>query len=443
MALTDAACIVGALSLSRLVSGSQPRLDFVILLAISPPLWVLIFAAFRLYSPHRLSPPDELRRIISAASVGVVVIAIGSFWTTTFSRGWVASTWLFALTCELATRRGWRWRLHRLRLRGPLRFRTLVVGTNGEAAHIAGALRSPDLGFSVLGAIATPRCDATFQELPVIGTIPELERIIRKQRVECLFVASSALEREEMRRVAVAARSAGVELRLSANLPEILTSRLDIQSVAHIIAISVRPLRLTPSRAAVKRAVDLIVAVTLGIVLAPFLVTVALAVKLTSPGPILFRQRRVTRDGQAFTMYKFRTMRADAREVLGRLGIDPTTPFLKLRDDPRLTPIGRFLRRFSLDELPQLVNVIKGEMSLVGPRPLPAEQVEAHGDLLAPRHEVRAGITGWWQINGRSVVDLDQALNMDMFYIENWSVTLDIYILAKTAGAVLTGRGAY
>jgi lipopolysaccharide/colanic/teichoic acid biosynthesis glycosyltransferase len=146
--------------------------------------------------------------------------------------------------------------------------------------------------------------------------------------------------------------------------------------------------------------------------------------------------------GRVFTMYKFRTMRADADEILTRLGIDHSAPFFKLVDDPRPTRVGRTLRRFSLDELPQLINVLKGDMSLVGPRPLPAEQVEANPDL-GPRHQVRAGMTGWWQINGRSRLSPEEAVRMDMFYVENWSLSFDLYILAKTVGAVVNGRGAY
>jgi lipopolysaccharide/colanic/teichoic acid biosynthesis glycosyltransferase len=143
-------------------------------------------------------------------------------------------------------------------------------------------------------------------------------------------------------------------------------------------------------------------------------------------------------------MYKFRTMRDDADRLLEELEVDPSAPFFKLgAEDPRLTRVGRFLRKYSLDELPQLLNVLKGEMSLVGPRPLPAEQVAANLELLGPRHEVSAGVTGWWQVQGRSEVDdADEAVRMDLFYIENWSLALDLFVLLKTFGAVLAKRGA-
>jgi lipopolysaccharide/colanic/teichoic acid biosynthesis glycosyltransferase len=156
---------------------------------------------------------------------------------------------------------------------------------------------------------------------------------------------------------------------------------------------------------------------------------------------VLFRQDRVTKGGRRFKMVKFRTMVHAPDETPDRL-IDLTRPFFKVRDDPRITPVGRVLRKFSLDELPQLWLVVRGHLSLVGPRPLPADQVEANAHTLAPRHQVRAGVTGWWQVNGRSDVDADEALRLDLFYIENWSLSLDIFILLRTVGAVILRRGA-
>jgi lipopolysaccharide/colanic/teichoic acid biosynthesis glycosyltransferase len=165
---------------------------------------------------------------------------------------------------------------------------------------------------------------------------------------------------------------------------------------------------------------------------------IAIAIRLSSPGPALFHQERVTKGGRVFRMHKFRTMRIDVDTP-----VDTSAPFFKLESDPRLTPIGRVLRRLSLDELPQFWNVLKGDMSLVGPRPLPADQVAANLELLGPRHEVPAGVTGWWQINGRSGVRPEEAVHLDQFYIENWSLSLDLYIVLKTFGAVLGQNGAH
>jgi lipopolysaccharide/colanic/teichoic acid biosynthesis glycosyltransferase len=169
----------------------------------------------------------------------------------------------------------------------------------------------------------------------------------------------------------------------------------------------------------------------------------AFAIRLTSSGPIFFTQLRVTKNGDVFPMYKFRTMVTNHERALEGKAIDLTQPFFKLEDDPRLTRVGRVLRSLSLDELPQLWNVLRGDMSIVGPRPLPVEQVDANQEFLSPRHEVSGGITGLWQISGRSDLDSDEALRIDRYYIENWSLALDVYILLKTIGAVLTRRGAW
>jgi lipopolysaccharide/colanic/teichoic acid biosynthesis glycosyltransferase len=194
---------------------------------------------------------------------------------------------------------------------------------------------------------------------------------------------------------------------------------------------------LTRTQVAVKRGFDLVVVSVALVVSLPLWMAVAIAIRLSSPGPVLFHQQRVSKGGRIFRMHKFRTM-TDVD-----CPVDTSTPFFKLESDPRLTRVGRILRRYSLDELPQFWNVLKGEMSLVGPRPLPADQVAAHVELLGPRHEVPAGVTGWWQINGRSAVTPDEAIQLDQFYIENWSLPLDLYILLRTFGTVLGGKGAH
>jgi len=209
------------------------------------------------------------------------------------------------------------------------------------------------------------------------------------------------------------------------------------------MALSLRPVRLSGARAALKRAFDLSIASTALILSLPLGVLIAIAIKVSSRGPVLYRQERITKGHRSFTMYKFRTMVADADRLHEEQSMDKTTPFFKIREDVGFTTVGRILRKFSLDELPQLLNVIKGDMSIVGPRPLPAEQVDANIELLGPRHEVPAGVTGWWQINGRSDVDVKEAVRMDVFYIENWSLALDLYILWRTVGVLLARRGAY
>jgi lipopolysaccharide/colanic/teichoic acid biosynthesis glycosyltransferase len=211
-----------------------------------------------------------------------------------------------------------------------------------------------------------------------------------------------------------------------------------LQQVGPVIALSLRPVRLSGKQALAKRAFDLVLGSLVLLATLPIWLAAAIAIRLTSPGPVFFHQERVTKGGRIFKMHKFRTMREDLPA-----GADTTVPFFKLDQDPRITPVGHLLRKWSLDELPQLWNVIRGEMSLVGPRPLPAEQVAANLELLGPRHEVPAGMTGWWQINGRSDVAPTQAVRLDAFYIENWSLTFDLYITLKTLWTIIERKGAY
>ena len=443
---SDIFCLVTALLLSYVIRfGPRPIPgDYVLVLAFASLLWGPVFQGFRLYAPQHLSAWEEFRRVISGASIGIMLVVLGSYWSKQyFPRSWIALTWLFVVVFELASRRFWRWYAWRLRRDGHLVLRTLIVGTNAEAANLGRALRGKSAGFAPVGFVATSGPLVSPDGLPLVGSIEDLDALIREHAADCVFVASTAAGAQDMLSVVRATRQAGIEVRVSANLPEILTSRLSLQPVGDVMSVSLKPVRLTGPQAVVKRAFDLSVS-SVGLLLsAPALGVIALAIRVTSPGPVFFKQRRVTGGGHVFLMYKFRTMAQDADRLLRERSIDPSTPFFKMQDDPRLTRVGRVLRRFSLDELPQLINVWRGEMSLVGPRPLPEDQVVANLETLAARHEVRAGITGWWQINGRSDVDPDEALRLDLFYIENWSLTLDLYVLLKTFGAVVARRGAY
>jgi exopolysaccharide biosynthesis polyprenyl glycosylphosphotransferase len=209
-----------------------------------------------------------------------------------------------------------------------------------------------------------------------------------------------------------------------------------------MLAVDIAPVRLEGWRAVVKRAFDITLASLLLVVMSPVMGAIAIAVRATSPGPVLFGHERVTKNGRVFKMWKFRTMVQDADRILEQIKVSASTAFFKLEDDPRLTKLGRMLRRCSLDELPQLWNVVRGDMSLVGPRPLPVEQVKANEDFLGYRHDLPAGITGWWQINGRSELQAEEAVRLDHFYIDNWSLGLDLLILWKTARVVLKRSGA-
>jgi exopolysaccharide biosynthesis polyprenyl glycosylphosphotransferase len=409
--------------------------------------WLATFAGFGLYRPDLLSAPEELRRIVSATSVGVVLVIVeGSLFAHPQPRVPIAILWLVATVCELGTRRIWRWHLARGRIEGSFAVPALIIGTDAGAARAGETLAEAGSGFIPIGFVATASSISGAGEWPsvpspVVGAIEHLEHLVRWYDPEAVFVISGCVSPDEMLGIYRVCRRTEVEVRVSANLPETLTSRVTLQNVKGTMALCIRPVTLRGANAVLKRAVDIaLAAVGLVVLFVPSLIVIA-AIRLTSPGPAVFSQDRVTQGGRRFTIFKFRTMRTD-RDAFP---LDTSTPFFKMTDDPRITKLGAFLRRFSIDEWPQLWNVLIGDMSLVGPRPLPADQVDniAERDVLLERHEVRAGLTGWWQINGRNDVTPQEAFRADAFYVENWSLTLDLYILLKTGGALLRHRGAY
>jgi exopolysaccharide biosynthesis polyprenyl glycosylphosphotransferase len=440
LALSDAVCVVVALMASyalRYPGDLMPTREALVVL-FAPLVWIVVFYTFDLYAPQHLSAPEELRRVIGASGVGIVLLVMGSYWSrASFSRSWVGLTFALVLVLELLPRRWWRVYQWRLRMDGRLALRTLVVGTCAEASRLVENMRVVASGFLPLGYVQTSDPTVVANRLPVLGRIGELDRLVRDHAADCPFVASTGITEADMSRVTQVARQAEVEVRVLSNLPQMLTSRLALLKVGAAIAVALRPVRLSGPQAAMKRTIDLAVASFALLVTLPLWPALALAIRLDSRGPVLFHQERVTKDGRIFRMHKFRTMRS------GDPALDTTRPFFKLESDPRLTRVGGFLRRYSLDELPQLWNVLVGDMSIVGPRPLPADQVAANADLLTPRQAVPAGVTGWWQINGRSRVTAEEALRLDLFYIENWSPTLDLYILLKTFAAVVGRDGAY
>jgi exopolysaccharide biosynthesis polyprenyl glycosylphosphotransferase len=440
-ALGDAACIlaslVGAYYIRYGGVRPMPYEEFMIVL-VAPLLWVGVFRSFNLYAPQHLSQPEEFRRVIGATSLGIVSLVMVSYWTkSSFSRSWIGMTWLLALFLELAVRQARLRYERRLKRNGRLAFRTLIIGTSREAGRLAEILKAPASGFAPLGYVRASHPSIAANSLPLLGDLNQLQQLARQHEADCLFVASSSIDAEDISLVAQVARQEGIEVRVSANLSHTLASRLALQKVGEEIAFSLRPVRLTGTQVAMKRALDLLVAAGALLLSVPLWGVIAAAIRLTSRGPVFFHQERVTKGGRVFRMHKFRTM---------KVGIDcpgdTSTAFFKLQSDPRLTTVGRVIRRLSLDELPQLWNVLAGDMSIVGPRPLPVDQVAANLELLGPRQEVPAGVTGWWQINGRNAVTAEEAVRLDMFYIENWSLSLDLYIVLKTFGAVVSQKGA-
>jgi exopolysaccharide biosynthesis polyprenyl glycosylphosphotransferase len=299
---------------------------------------------------------------------------------------------------------------------------------------------TPGLGLVAVGRISDGgETSDEPDSAPLLGSIDELERVIDEHRVDLVLLT---LPFDQLHRVTLIAERVGernVDVQFVPDMQRLHASRMRLREIAGIPFISVRQKGLTGMDRIIKRAFDLVVTVPLTILISPVLLVLALAVKLTSPGPVLFRQARLGRDNRTFDMLKFRTMRVGAEQESG--------PVWTVENDPRRTPIGTFLRRFSIDELPQVFNVLRGDMSLVGPRPereVFAAKFHERIPRYLERHRVRSGITGWAQVHGlRGNTPIEVRTLYDLYYVENWSVALDLRILLKTVIHVLRGENAY
>ena len=445
MAVTDGLCTSVALFVAAHVeTGRLPDKLLPVVLAAPVLVWV-IFLWLRLYQNHLLAPADEFRRVLIGVTMSSVALVTFSFWADVpYSRNWVGVSLALALTLTLASRRFWHWAIFRERaMRGRYTFRTAIVGTNREAARLARVLIRHQLGFLPVGFVASEDV-AVADRTPVISSIRGLREAIEHHAIESLFVATTAVGMEDIAVIQKTARRAGIDVHVTANLPELLASRIAVEPLGGVMALSLKPVRLSGAQAAAKRAFDLILGTLILAVTLPVWLLAAVLVKASSAGPVLFRQERVGRYGRPFTLLKFRTMVVDAEERLAELRHrnEADGPLFKLRDDPRITRIGKILRRSSIDELPQMLNVLRGEMSLVGPRPPLQSEVDAYEDWQRDRLEVRPGITGLWQVSGRSDLSFDEYVRLDLFYIENWSLAFDLYLIAKTIPAMLAARGA-
>jgi exopolysaccharide biosynthesis polyprenyl glycosylphosphotransferase len=443
--VTDGLCLSLGLFLAAAAEAEGPSIAPWPLLLLSALMAWTTFSWLRLYQSHLLSPAEEFRRVVIGVTVVNVTVVAIAFWADApYSRVWVASSLALSLVLTLATRRFWRWAVFREReARGRYMFRTAIVGTNDEAVRLAHVLRRSALGFEPVGFVA-PTGAPPANTVPVIGSVDRLPTSIASHEIESLFVAATSVGIEDISAVQTTARRAGVDVHVTANLPELLVSRIAIEPLDGIMALSLKPVRLSGAQAAAKRAFDLIAGTIALLVTLPIWVLAAVLIKTTSAGPVFFRQERVGRQGKPITILKFRTMCADAEEQLPTLRDrnEADGPMFKLRNDPRVTPVGRLLRITSVDELPQLINVLRGEMSLVGPRPPLRSEVDAYEDWQRDRLEVRPGMTGVWQVSGRSDLTFDECVRLDLFYIENWSLTFDVYLIAKTIPAVLRAKGA-
>jgi exopolysaccharide biosynthesis polyprenyl glycosylphosphotransferase len=325
-----------------------------------------------------------------------------------------------------------------------VRRRAVLVGEGGDVEHLQRALGGGrgGIAYDFLGAVG-PSPDGI--SLPFLGRITDLPRIFTQREVDELIVAERDFDDRALLEIVELAHRRGVRVRVAPTTADLLTQRADYVAGQGVPLFELRPPTFVGTDWLIKRTFDLLVSLLVVVIGLPVWIAIALAIKLSSRGPVFFRDRRVGLNEREFDMIKFRTMRAGASELQPGLEAanEAKGALFKLRDDPRVTRVGAFLRRFSLDEVPQVLNVLRGEMSLVGPRPLPLRDYKLLEDWHRKRYLVLPGMTGLWQIAGRSDLSFDDLVRLDFYYLENWSIWLDISILLRTIPAVVAGRGAY
>jgi exopolysaccharide biosynthesis polyprenyl glycosylphosphotransferase len=415
------------------------------------PVWILFVALSRAYERRFIGVgTEEIRRVIRAgvaflATVGFVSYAIKA----EFARGYVITAVPAVVVLGLLGRCGLRVWLHRQRARGLCVQRAVLLGSSQDVKRTLQRLhRDSAHGMVVVGACLSdgPAGAAANLAVPVFGGPSRLDDAARATNADLVIVLSSALlAGEDLRRLAWRLEPTGAELIVCSGLSEIFGPRVTILPIAHSPMLHVSPARLSGPARVIKGALDRSCALIGLIVLCPLLVGLAALISFADGAGPIFRQKRVGLNGREFTVYKFRTMVPNAEALKADLTDrnEGAGVLFKMAQDPRVTPIGRWLRRYSIDELPQLVNVVRGEMSLVGPRPPLAEEVRAYGSDMRRRLLVKPGLTGLWQVSGRSDLSWSDAETLDLRYVENWSLGFDLLILGRTARAVVSGSGAY
>jgi exopolysaccharide biosynthesis polyprenyl glycosylphosphotransferase len=417
---------------------------------LSVLIWLALFANAGLYNSLRLvNAAEEFKLVLQAVASGTIAAAFAAFvLKIPTQRSWVLAAWAGCTLAVLVTRFAYRAILRSMRQSGALVSRMLIVGAGREGRDLCRSItRARRLGFQVVGFL-----DDTMPPGPVAAGLPELlgpsvevREAVRIHDIHAVLVAGGSVEMETAERVYRDLQALPVDFHLSTGILGLAASRVAVQRFEDAPVLGLRRVELSSWQRAVKRSFDLLVAGVLVLALAPVMAVCAVAVRLSGPGPILFRQRRFGQDGTVFSIHKFRSMEADAegRQLALRANEnDADGPLFKLHHDPRMTRVGRILRAWSLDELPQLFDVIRGHMSLVGPRPFVTHEVDLADPWALTRLRVKPGLTGLWQVSGRHRLPFDDLVRYDLFYVENWTLAMDLFVLLRTVPAVLSRTGA-
>jgi exopolysaccharide biosynthesis polyprenyl glycosylphosphotransferase len=421
-------------------------------LLILAPAWIAIFALEGLYRRRNLlGGLKEYSLIFRATTIGLLLIVISGFLSPEArpARGWVLLAWVFTFVLVSVGRFTLRRIAYALRRHGYFLSPTIIIGANQEGHSLARQLQQwRTSGLAVIGFVdndtlpGTPVADG----LTVLGPLSDLEQLVAERDVEELILATSAIPTADIwsvfRRFGLDGRTS---VRMSSGLFEVINTGLEVKEIASVPLVRINHLRLTGFDALLKTTLDLLLGLPLAVLSLPLMLILAVLIRLDSPGPVFYKRRVLGVNGKPFDAYKFRTMVVDGDalldgrpELLAELAANQ-----KLKDDPRVTRAGRSLRRSSLDELPQLLNVLKRQMSLVGPRMITPEELKRYDTLDANLLTVRPGLTGLWQISGRSDLSYEERIQYDMRYIRNWSLWLDLHILMRTLAVVMRREGAY
>jgi exopolysaccharide biosynthesis polyprenyl glycosylphosphotransferase len=426
---------------------------YMLMIIIIMIVWLCIFTAYQLYSPQVLfGGTQEYSRIFSAVTSGMLAVIGADYLArqeSMVSRGWLVISWLLSLLMVVLFRFCFRRLVYLLRKKGHLLSPAVIVGTNTEGLALATQLRQQDTsGLYLLGMIgrSKPESDDATVKVRYLGELDRIDEIIKHNQVRDVIVAQTALERDELLEVfQIVTRLDGVNLRLSSGLFELVSSGLRVKELAYVPLVEVSKTRISGLDAFMKIVLDYCLTIPGIILLSPLLAIIAVLIKRDSPGPVIHRRRVMGVNGTQFDAFKFRTMLVDGDRLLDD---DPELKEnlkndYKIKNDPRVTRLGKILRKWSLDELPQLFNVLRGEMSLVGPRMISPPEMEKYGKWGMNLLTVKPGLTGLWQVSGRSDIDYEERVRLDMHYIRNWTIWQDLYLILVTLPAVLKQKGAY